>query len=61
MKLDKLPKCPFCGGKVIHTRCDKNTRTPDMIQCVGDCFFEIMCDYKKDESLKWYLKHIKEN
>ncbi len=58
-KENKLPRCPFCGGKVIYTECDRNIRQPDMVACIGDCYFKIMCDYDKGQALNWFMQAFK--
>jgi hypothetical protein len=49
-------ECPFCGGPVTYSKMDKATRSPDTIQCIGDCFFEIQTNYEEGEgaALKYY-------
>lgn len=37
--------CPFCGGKVSYYKKDVNTRSPESIQCLGDCYFEMQGSY----------------
>jgi|GEM_PF-3291515 len=59
LKENRIPKCPFCNGRVIYTECDYEIRQPDIVQCVGECFFEIMCDYEKGKSLEWYMNAFK--
>lgn len=53
--------CPFCKGKVIYTKMNKEVRQPEFIMCIGDCNFEIMNDdYKHSGKIKHYYEQLEE-
>lgn len=46
--------CPFCGGKLLYSSPDIDIRSPEVLQCTGDCFMQIENGYENPgEALAW--------
>ena len=49
----KVCGCPCCGAPAYWRIGDRNTKTPDMVQCL-ECDLEMECDYTPQSALvKW--------